>query len=140
MPSFATFLGITLGSLFANTVNSLYNHGYNVTGYTSNEVYLNNVNYFNVNWPNVTLYYDKGYLMGSLFSSSSVSYDMSRYNYVYRAIAERYGMPYTVQTINNGGIMATWWGAGNTYITLSYYPEYISGLGTRYFTTLSTGN
>lgn len=139
-PSFGTFLGITLGSLLAHTVNSLYQSGYNVTGYTSNEVYLNNVSYANVNWPNATLYYNNGYLQCSLFSTSSLSYDPSRYNYVYNTLTGWYGLPVSNQSLSNGGMSCTWWGAGNTYLTLSYYPEYVSGYGTRYFTTLAVGN
>lgn len=111
-----------------------------VTGYTSNEVYLSNVNYYNVNWPNATLYYNNGYLQGSLFSASTVMYDITRYNYVYNELLRSYGMPISTQNIGSGGMSCTWWGMNNSYVTLSYYPENIPGAGYRYFTTLSVGN
>ena len=138
-PNFNTILGVALGTMLSNTVNTWYNYGYHVAGYTDNAVYLNNVNYCNVNWPNATMYYKFGCLTGSLFSSSSLSYDMSRYNYVYSMLMSQYGAPVSIQTLSGGGTSATWWGYNNTYITLSFYPEYVAGLGMRYFTTLSTG-
>ena len=136
--SFGRILGIALGSVISNSINSLYNSGYNIAGYTNNEVFLNNVNYCNVSWPNVTMYYNNGYLQGSLFSASSYTYDPSRYNYVYSYLTSHYGMPVTSQSISNGGMSCTWWGSNNTFLTLSFYPEVTFG-GTRYFTTLSTG-
>ena len=131
-------MGLTLGAVFSNAINSLINSGYNVVGYVDNEVYLTNVSYCNVSWPNATMYYDKGYLYGSLFSSSTYSYDMSRYNYVYSYLTSRYGSPVSSQNISGGGVSCTWWGSGDTYLTLSYFPEYVNG-NLRYFTTLSTG-
>lgn len=139
-PNFGTILGVALGTFFSNSINALFNSGYNVSGYTNNEVYLSNVNYCNLNWPNVTMYYNNGYLAGSLFSASSISYDPSRYNYVYNTLCSQYGYPVSSQSLSGGGMSCTWWGVGNSYITLSFYPEYISGLGTRYFTTVATGN
>ena len=139
-PNFGTILGITLGSIISNSVNTLINSGYNVAGYNRNEVYLNNVNYCNVNWPNATMFYNNGYLQGSLFSASTISYDQSRYNYVYSYLTSLYGMPVSIQNLSGGGLTCTWWGYNNTYLTLSYYPEYVNGIGYRYFTTLATGN
>lgn len=139
VPNFNSILGIALGTFFSNSINALFNSGYNVTGYTNNQVYLSNVNYCNVTWPNVTMYYRNGYLQGSLFSASSISYDPSRYNYVYSYLTSRYGLPVSSQNLSGGGMSCTWWGNGNSYLTLSFYPEYING-ATRFFTTLSTGN
>ena len=138
-PNFSSILGITLGSLISSSVNSLLSYGYDVTGYNPNEVFLNNVNFCNVNWPNATMYYKNSFLCGSLFSASSISYDQSRYYYVYNYLTSLYGYPVTVQNLNGGGTACTWWGYNNTYLTLSFYPEYIPGAGTRYFTTLATG-
>lgn len=138
-PTFGNILGLTLGAILSNSVNSLITGGYHVSGYNNNEVYLNNVNYCNVNWPNVTMYYNNGRLRGSLFSSSSISYDVSRYNYLYSYLTSMYGMPISSQNLNGGGMACTWWGYSDTYLTLSFYPEYVYGLGNRYFTTLSTG-
>ena len=139
-PSFNTILGLTLGSLFSNSINYLFSQGYNVTGYTSNQVYLNNVMAYGINWPNATMYYSNGFLTGSLFSTSSVTYDMSTYNFVYSSLMAHYGMPISTQVLSGGGLSATWWGAANTYITLSFYPQVSSYGQVRYFTTLSTGN
>lgn len=138
-PGFNSILGITLGTIMSNAVNALFNQGYHVAGYTPNEVYLNNVNYCNVIWPNATMFYDNGLLRGSVFSNSTLSYDYSRYNYVYSYLTSMYGPPVSMQSLAGGGMSSTWWGSGNTYITLSFYPEYVNGVGTRYFTTLSTG-
>lgn len=136
--SFNRILGLTLGSLLSNSINSLFNSGYNVTGYTNNNVYLRDVNYCNVTWPEATLYYNNGYLQGSVFSASSYAYDPTRYNYVYNYLTTHYGMPVSSQNLSAGGMSCTWWGGSNTYLTLSFYPETTYG-GIRYFTTLSTG-
>ena len=136
----SSILGVALGTVISNSVNSLINSGYYVSGYNSNEVYLNDVNYFNMNWPNATLYYNRGYLEGSLFSAATPSFDMVRYNYLYNQLTAQYGRPVTSNTLSNGGMTCTWWGYGNNYITLSFYPEYIYGSGTYYFTTLAVGN
>lgn len=137
-PNFGTILGIALGSMLSNSINTLFNNGYSVTGYTNNAVYLSNVYYCNVTWPEATMYYNNGFLNGSLFSASSYTYDPSRYNYVYNYLTSHYGMPISSQSLSNGGMSCTWWGNNNTYMTLSFYPEYSYG-STRYYTTLSTG-
>ena len=139
-PRFGTILGLTLGAVISNSVNSLINSGYAVMGYNNNEIYLNNVNYCNVNWPNATMFYTGGYLKGSLFSSSTMTYDQSRYNYLYNYLTGLYGLPVATQSLSGGGYSCSWWGYDNTYMTLSFYPEYIPGVGTRYFTTIATGN
>lgn len=132
-----------LGASWASTLNNIQTR-YNYGGYYNNEVYLSNVSYCNVNWPNVTLYYSNsypyGYLEGCMYSASSISYDTSRYNYVYNYLTNMYGFPYGTQNLTGGGMSCTWWGTNNTYMTLSFYPEYVPGVGTRYFTTLVTGN
>ncbi len=140
VPNISTILGVTLGTLLSNSVNYFYNNGFNVAGYTSNEVYLNNVNYANVMWPNATMYYRNGYLQGSLFSAATPGYDPTRYNYVYNYLSSQYGAPVSTSNLASGGMTCTWWGNGGSYITLSFYPETVYGAGTRYFTTLSTGN
>lgn len=140
VPNFNTILGVTLGTLLSNSVNYFYNNGYNVAGYTNNEVYLNNVTYANVMWPNATMYYRNGYLQGSVFSAATVGYDPTRYNYVYNYLAGQYGAPVSTSTLASGGMTSTWWGYDGRYVTLSFYPENVYGAGTRYFTTVSTGN
>lgn len=138
-PYFNTILGVALGTYLSNSVMSWYNGGYNVTGYTNNEVYLSNVEFLNISWPNATMYYRNGILKGSLFSAATYSYDPTRYNYAYSMLTSRYGMPVTSQVLSGGGMSSTWWGYNNTYLTLSFYPETTYGYGTRYYTTLSTG-
>lgn len=138
-PTFGSFLGLTLGAVLSNSINYLFNNGYHVSGYTSDRVYLNNVNFCNMTWPDVTMYYNNGYLQGTLFSNYSVSYDPSRYNYAYSYLTGLYGYPVSNQNLSQGGMSSTWWGRDNTYITLSFYPEYIAGYGVRYFTTISMG-
>lgn len=133
-------LGLAFGTMLSNSVNSLINNGYYVSGYNTNEVYLNDVNYLNINWPNGTLYYNRGYLEASMFSAATPSFDMTRYNYVYNTLVSLYGRPVTTNTLNTGGMSSTWWGYNNNYMTLSFYPEYLSGVGTYYFTTLTVGN
>lgn len=139
VPHFNSILGVALGTFLSNSINSFYTNGYNVTGYNSNQVFLSNVNIFNVIWPEATMFYTNGYLSGSLFSYASYTYDPSRYNYVYNKITSQYGLPVSTQNLSNGGMSCTWWGYNN-YITLSFFPEYIPGYGQRYFTTLSMGN
>ena len=139
-PSFNSILGIALGTMLSNSVNYLINNGYHVSGYNNNAIYLNNVMAYGVNWPNATMYYNNGYLQGSLFSTSTYSYDMSTYNYVYRNLMSAYGMPVSTQSLSNGGVSATWWGSNNSFVTLSFYPQPVQYGGLRYFTTVSTGN
>lgn len=140
IPSFGTILGITLGTAIANTLNPLINSGYVISGYTNNEIYLNNVSFTNLNWPDATMYFTNGILVGSTFAYSSSIYDTSRYNYVYNILMGQYGAPVSIQSLSNGGSSATWWGYDNRYITLSFYPEYNSYGYLRYFTTVSLGN
>lgn len=140
IPSFGTILGITLGTAIANSLNPLINSGYTVSGYTKNEIYLNNVMFSNLSWPDATMFYTNGYLVGSTFAYSSSVYDTSRYNYVYSTMMNEYGAPVSIQSLNNGGTSATWWGYDNRYITLSFYPEYNSYGYLRYYTTVTLGN
>ena len=134
-PSFGTILGVALGTALGVSINSLVNSGYNVSSYGSNVVYLNNVAQMNYTWPDAALYYTNGILTGSQFTYPSAYYDMSRYNSLYNTFVSQYGMP--VQTSNQGGLMsATWYGAGNRYVTLSFSSQYNGS----YYTTLSFGN
>lgn len=133
-PVFGTILGVALGTAISVSINSLINSGYTVSSYGDNVVYLQNVPQMNYTWPDAALYYNNGVLYGSQFTYPTAYYDMSRYNNLYGIFTSRYGMP--VQTTNQGGVMsASWFGAGNRYVTLSF------GLnGGAYYTTLSFGN
>ena len=133
-PVFGTILGVALGTAISVSINSLINSGYTVSSYGDNVVYLQNVPQMNYTWPDAALYYNNSVLYGSQFTYPTAYYDMSRYNNLYGIFTSRYGMP--VQTTNQGGVMsASWFGAGNRYVTLSF------GLnGGAYYTTLSFGN
>lgn len=133
-PVFGTILGVALGTAISVSINSLINSGYTVSSYGDNVVYLQNVPQMNYTWPDAALYYNNGVLYGSQFTYPTPYYDMSRYNNLYGIFTSQYGMP--VQTTNQGGVMsASWFGAGNRYVTLSF------GLnGGAYYTTLSFGN
>lgn len=131
---FGTILGVALGTAISVSINSLLNNGYTVSSYGDDVVYLQNVPQMNYSWPDAALYYNNGRLYGSQFTYPSAYYDLSRYNSLYNVFMSQYGAP--VQMMNQGGRMsATWFGAGNRYVTLSF------GLnGGSYYTTLSFGN
>lgn len=133
-PVFGTILGVALGTAIGVSLGSLVNSGYTVSGYGDNVVYLQNVPQMNYVWPDAALYYNNGMLYGSQFTYPSPYYDLSRYSNLYNAFTMQYGMP--VQTSSVGGVMsASWFGAGNRYVTLSYGLQ-----GGSYYTTLSFGN
>lgn len=134
-PVFGTILGIALGTAITASINSLVNSGYTVSSYGNDVVYLNDVPQLNYYWPDAALYYNNGRLYGSQFTYSSPYYDMNRYNTLYNTLMMQYGAP--VQVVNNGPVCsATWYGAGNRYVTLSFNCGY-SG---QFYTTLSFGN
>ena len=114
---------------------ALVNSGYTVSSYGNDVVYLNDVPQLNYYWPDAALYYNNGRLYGSQFTYSSPYYDMNRYNTLYNTLMMQYGAP--VQVVNNGPVCsATWYGAGNRYVTLSFN----SGYSGQFYTTLSFGN
>ena len=131
---FGTILGVALGTAISVSINNLLNSGYTVSSYGDDVVYLQDVPQMNYSWPDAALYYNNGRLYGSQFTYPSPYYDMSRYNNLYNVFTSQYGAP--VQVLNRGGRMsASWFGAGNRYVTLSF------GLNWRsYYTTLSFGN
>ena len=131
----AAILGIALGTAITASINSLVNSGYTVSSYGNDVVYLNDVPQLNYYWPDAALYYNNGRLYGSQFTYSSPYYDMNRYNTLYNTLMMQYGAP--VQVVNNGPVCsATWYGAGNRYVTLSFN----SGYSGQFYTTLSFGN
>lgn len=138
-PVIRTILGVTLGTAINLSVQHLLSSGYTITGYDNDMVYLSNVMQLNYLWPNATLYYGTGGLMGSEFVYSTSGYDISRYNMVYSSLLSQYGNPVSVQNSGNG-ITTTWWGYNNQYVSLSYYPEYAANGSLRYYTVLSFGN
>lgn len=137
-PILSTILGITLGTAIGVSLDYLFNNGYAVDGYDSDVVYLRNVNQLNYAWPDAALYYGPYGLTGSRFIYSTIAYNPTRYNMVYRDLVRLYGSP--AQLVRqNGGYLATWFGVGNNYVQLQFAPEIVNG-STRFFTTLSFGN
>ena len=142
-PTWVTFnsvLGITFGSAFTVTLNTLLSNGYTINSYGNNEIYVANVNMLGMTWPDAVLHCDSaGRLYASSFVYSTSGYSMNRYNTSYTSLVRTYGNPISVQSINNG-VEATWWGTNNQFIRLSYMPEYANNGSLRYYTTLSYGN
>lgn len=134
-PTFAGVLGLVFGTALDITLNNLINSGYSVSGYGNDCVYLSNVRIMDFSWPEATLNYIGGNLRGSEFTYSTPFYDMSRYNMLYRNLANRYGPPVAVD-----GTTVTWWGYNNGYVRLSYFNDYAYNGASRYYTTLSIGN
>lgn len=138
-PVFAGFVGFTLGTAFSASLDYLYNNGYTVDGYGDNVVYLRNVTQLRMLWPDATLYYGPGGLVGSQFLYSTPYSDRSRYNIVYSQLTRMYGMPVSNNNFP-GGSSATWFGADGSYIQLEYKPMVTSGGFTSHFTILQYGN
>lgn len=137
---FTTILGIALGTSINISVNALINSGYNVAGYASDMVYLNNVSMLNMLWPDATLYYNSyGGLYSSEFVYYSPYYDMSRYNMAMNRLIVTYGQPASIQN-TAAGLTATWWGGNNNFIRLTYGSQYAGNGNLNYYTTLSFGN
>ncbi|MDE6396778.1 MAG: hypothetical protein K2K84_05865, partial [Muribaculaceae bacterium] len=139
VPSFNAILGIAFGTALNYTLNSLINNGYSVSGYGPSEIYLTNVSQFNYNWPDATLYFNNGNLVGSSFAYATAGYNMNRYNRLFSTFMNMYGNPVNLQNLSNGGVQATWWGYNNNYVTLSYYPDYLPTGPMRYYTTVTLG-
>lgn len=134
-----TILGITIGSAFNYTLNTLLNTGYVITSYTNDIIYLDNVRMLNMYWPDAMLYFNGGNLYASRFVYSTSGPDTSRYDMIYTSLLRTYGAPVSVN--NTGmGIETTWWGPGNQFINLIYGSDYSSAGYLRYYTVLSFGN
>lgn len=137
-PVLRSVFGITFGTAINISLDYLYRNSYNVYGYGNDVIYLRNVNQYGYLWPDATLYYGSGGLTGSQLMYSTNFYDRGRYNNVYRTLVNQYGSPISVQNISNG-IIATWWGYDNQYVSLEFRPIYTNNGQLRYFTTLSFG-
>lgn len=130
-------LGISVGVSINNAIDRLLYNGYTVNGYNSDCIYLTNVPWGGIYWPDATMYYSGGTFAGSRFYYSTLGYDMGRYRDVYNYLSSIYGAPISMVNTSDG-YQATWWGEGNQYITLDFGPQ-LTDAGTRYFTTLSIG-
>ena len=137
-PRLSTILGVTIGTALNLSLNALLNDGYTVTGYGPSSVYLTGVNQYGCYWPNATLNYINNSLRGSEFVYSTYGYNRARYDQMYRYMTNLYGVPVS-SDINGDRVTATWWGYNNSYISLSYFPDYDSDGVYRYYTVLSVG-
>lgn len=136
-PVIKTILGISVGTAFNVSLNHLINNGFIVDGYGNDVVYLRNVRQMSMIWPDATLYYGPGGLIGSEFSCSANYCDMTRYNQLYATFVTQYGAPVSVyQTGNRYG--ATWFGHDG-YVSLKFEQDYSRGGDMRYYTYLSFG-
>lgn len=131
-------LGITLGTTLHLSLDYLYNSGYSINSYGDNVVYLRDVRELNYYWNDATLYYGNGGLVGSEFYYTTNYYDMTRYNTLYNTFVGQYGSPVSYQAVNNG-VVATWFGYNNQYVSIQFAPMYASNGQLRYVTTLSYG-
>ena len=131
--------GLRFGMSVTPSIDLLYSNGYAVDGYDTNTVYLRNVNEFGYMWPDATLYYGPSGLARTQLLYPTAVYDLSRYNAVYSGLYNAYGAPVSVR-LPGGGMRATWWGEGNSYIQLEYNTMDTYGNSVGFFTTLTFGN
>ena len=137
-PVLHSILGVAFGTALNLSLEYLSNKGYSVSGHGNDVVYLRNVNEYGYMWPDATLYYGTNGLAGSQFMFSTNYSDRGRYNMVYNSLVNQYGTPISVNNVTNG-VVATWWGYDNRYISLEYRPVYANNGQLRYVTTLSFG-
>lgn len=137
-PVLRSVFGITFGTAINISLDYLYRNSYDVQSYGNDVVYLRNVNQYGYMWHDATLYYGSNGLTGTQLMFSTSYNSRSRYDNVYNTLYNQYGAPVSVQNSSNG-IVATWWGYDNQYISLEYRPIYTNNGQLRYFTTLSFG-
>lgn len=137
-PVLRSVFGITFGTAINLSLDYLYRNSYDVLSYGNDVVYLRNVSQYGYTWPDATLYYGSNGLTGTQLIYSTSYNSRSRYNNVYNTLYNQYGAPISVQNTSNG-IVATWWGYDNQYVSLEYHPSYTNNGQLRYFTTLSFG-
>lgn len=137
---FGSILGVTIGTAIGVTMDYLIGHGYDVTGYTNDAVYVNNVSQLNMLWPNATLYYGTGgVLQGSEFVYSTPYFDQGRYNMAYTSLVRSYGAPVSTIPLQGGGVRVNWFGYNGQFVSLQYQQAIAYDGSYRYFTTLSFG-
>lgn len=136
---FRTILGVALGSTISASINMLINAGYTINSYVNDAIYLNNVPMLNVNWPDATMYYNNGSLAGSEFVYYTPVPDRYRFDSIYTSLVRNYGPPVS-QSMTGASLSASWWGAGNQFITLTYSGQYSVNGGLNYYTTLTFGH
>ena len=127
-------LGLNFGSTLNVSLNFLNGNGYTVNGYANDVVYLRNVPVLNYIWTDGALYYGTSGLDASSFYYTTAVRDVTRYNSCYNVLVNTYGAPVSVVR-EGGGVVSTWFGGNNGYITLSFG----SGQGGSFLTTLTYG-
>lgn len=135
VPIINTILGVTFGTLYYNSLDYLYNKGYEIDGYADNTVYLRNVRELSFSWPDATIYYDNYGQMNAAQFFYSTSYNgLNRFNSLYRELSLTYGAPVS-SSISGLDRVITWYGGDmQGYVTLEYAHE-----RGRYYTILSYG-
>lgn len=136
-PVISAIFGINFGTALNVSLNFLIGHGYTVSSYGSNAVYLSDVNQYNYYWPEATMYYGNNGLERTEFFYSTSYPDMVRYNNLYNNMTAIYGTPVNVSNVSSS-FSATWFAPNQGYIRLQYVPQYSSGQ-LRFFTSITTG-
>ncbi len=136
-PVIASIFGINFGTTLNISLNFLLGHGYTVSSYGSNAVYLSDVNQYNYYWPEATMYYGNNGLERTEFFYSTGYPDTVRYRNLYNNLTAIYGSPVDVANVSSS-LSATWFAPNQGYIRLQYVPQY-SGGQLRFFTSITTG-
>ncbi len=136
-PVISAIFGINFGTALNVSLNFLLGHGYTVSSYGSNAVYLSDVNQYNYYWPEATMYYGNNGLERTEFFYSTSYPDTVRYNNLYNNMTAIYGAPVNVSNVSSS-LSATWFAPNQGYIRLQYVPQYSSGQ-LRFFTSITTG-
>lgn len=134
LPVIGGILGLNFGSALNVSLSFLRGNGYTVNGYANDVVYLRNVPVLNYIWTDGALYYGTSGLDASSFYYTTAVRDVTRYNSCYNVLVNTYGSPVSVVR-EGGGVVSTWFGGNNGYITLSFG----SGQGGGFLTTLTYG-
>lgn len=139
-PVLNTFIGLSFGLSFSNSINLLWSNGYDIDGYGETEIYLRNVREMSYKWEDAIAYYDRmGQLTSISFSDSSIRFNLSRYNKLQRKLSKMYGPPASSYQVGNM-LQVVWFDRfGDHFITLSYEQQPSFAGQTRYYTTLSYG-
>lgn len=137
IPPLPPILGIAIGTAFDVGLSYLMANSYDVEGYNSGEISVDNANVFGTVWPDGLLYYENDKLYGAQFTYTSKKYDLARYQATYNNITKTYGSPASNKHVSKG-METTWYTSDNSFITLSFGPA-TSGGKQLYYTTLNLG-
>ena len=135
-PIISGVFGLTFGYTYYNSLDYLFNRGYEIDGYDGEKVYLRNVNELNYFWPDAVLEYSsRGYLEEAELYYSTRYNDNSRFTRLFSDLCRMYGAPVSYKT-SSKKMEASWYGGDfRGYISLTY--RYKNG---RYYTILGYGD